>query len=171
MKAIFHPDSSFLLAYQTRCQKHRDLLRLQVQTPLIFPVKDRGRWIRGKRICLTAKAELDWATMDQLGLSESDIQSPAISTSYRSLNLPKPNQTVLEAQARVCTGPTQTRPLGEEQAFKVLDTILRSGTYFLLYLFFLFEEISGTVFIASYVFIHRYRILSGEFGAGGESSC
>ncbi|CAK9316565.1 unnamed protein product [Citrullus colocynthis] len=127
MKAIFHPDSSFLLAYQTRCQKHRDLLRLQVQTPLIFPVKDRGRWIRGKRICLTAKAELDWATMDQLGLSESDIQSPAISTSYRSLNLPKPNQTVLEAQARVCTGPTQTRPLGEEQACKVLDTILRSA--------------------------------------------
>ncbi|KAJ0895929.1 hypothetical protein HanRHA438_Chr08g0328781 [Helianthus annuus] len=40
----------------------------------------------------------------------------------------KPNQTVLEAQARVCTGPTQTKPLTEEQAFRVLDTILRSGT-------------------------------------------
>ncbi|CAL5368648.1 unnamed protein product [Camellia sinensis] len=33
---------------------------------------------------------------------------------------------MLEAQAKVCTGPTQTRPLTEEQAFKVLDTILRS---------------------------------------------
>ncbi|CAL5431773.1 unnamed protein product [Camellia sinensis] len=33
----------------------------------------------------------------------------------------------MEAQANVCTGPTQTRPLTEEQAFKVLDTILRSG--------------------------------------------
>ncbi|KAJ8766878.1 hypothetical protein K2173_009222 [Erythroxylum novogranatense] len=40
--------------------------------------------------------------------------------------LRKPNQTVLEAQARVCTGPTQTKPLSEDQAFKVLDTILRS---------------------------------------------
>ncbi|KAI3500207.1 hypothetical protein L1887_36025 [Cichorium endivia] len=39
----------------------------------------------------------------------------------------KPNQTVLEAQTRVCTGPTQTKPLTEEQAFKALDTILRSG--------------------------------------------
>ncbi|KAI3511093.1 hypothetical protein L1887_18237 [Cichorium endivia] len=39
----------------------------------------------------------------------------------------KPNQTVLGAQTRVCTGPTQTKPLTEEQAFKVLDTILRSA--------------------------------------------
>ncbi|KAI3738993.1 hypothetical protein L2E82_29322 [Cichorium intybus] len=35
--------------------------------------------------------------------------------------------TVLEAQTRVCTGPTQTKQLTEEQAFKVLDTILRSA--------------------------------------------
>lgn len=41
--------------------------------------------------------------------------------------MPKPNQTVLDAQARVCTGPTQTRPLTEEQAFKVLETILKSA--------------------------------------------
>lgn len=39
-----------------------------------------------------------------------------------------PNKTLLDAQARVCTGPTQTRPLDEEQAFKVLNTILQSGT-------------------------------------------
>ncbi|EPS71690.1 hypothetical protein M569_03067, partial [Genlisea aurea] len=38
----------------------------------------------------------------------------------------KPNKTVLEAQGKVCTGPTQSRPLNEEQAFKVLDTILKS---------------------------------------------
>lgn len=67
------------------------------------------------------------ATLDELGFLESDIRNPAVSSSYRSLKIPKPNQTVLEAQAKVCTGPTQTRPLSEEQAFKVLDTILRSA--------------------------------------------
>lgn len=50
-----------------------------------------------------------------------------VSSSYRSQMLPKPNQTVLDAQARVCTGPTQTKPLNQEQAFKVLDTILKSA--------------------------------------------
>ena len=39
-----------------------------------------------------------------------------------------PNKTVLESQARVCTGPTQTRPLDEAQAFQVLNAILQSGT-------------------------------------------
>lgn len=38
-----------------------------------------------------------------------------------------PNLAVLEAQARVCTGPTQTRPMDEAQAYKVLNTILQSG--------------------------------------------
>jgi hypothetical protein len=38
-----------------------------------------------------------------------------------------PNLTALEAQARVCTGPTQTRPLDEAQAYKVLDAILKTG--------------------------------------------
>ncbi|XP_024536819.1 uncharacterized protein LOC9646225 [Selaginella moellendorffii] len=38
-----------------------------------------------------------------------------------------PNPLVLEAQGRVCTGQTQTRPLGEDQAFKVLQTIARSA--------------------------------------------
>lgn len=38
-----------------------------------------------------------------------------------------PNSAVLEAQARVCTGPTQTRPMDEAQAYKVLNTILQSG--------------------------------------------
>lgn len=81
---------------------------------------------------VTVKAVLDSATIDQLGLSESDFRNPALSSSYRNSKLPKPNQIVLEAQARVCTGPTQTKPLGEEQAFKVLDTILRSGKRFSL---------------------------------------
>jgi len=44
-----------------------------------------------------------------------------------------PNKTLLDAQARVCTGPTQTRPLDEAQAFKVLNTILQSGTQILLF--------------------------------------
>ncbi|CAI5471474.1 unnamed protein product [Closterium sp. Yama58-4] len=38
-----------------------------------------------------------------------------------------PNQVVLEAQARVCTGPTQTRPLGEEEMRRVLEQILLSA--------------------------------------------
>ncbi|CAI5531901.1 unnamed protein product, partial [Closterium sp. Naga37s-1] len=40
-----------------------------------------------------------------------------------------PNQIVLEAQARVCTGPTQTRPLGEEEMRRVLEQILLSGVH------------------------------------------
>lgn len=80
-----------------------------------------------RKIGLTVKAAFDSVTIDHSGLLESDIQNPAISSSYRSFGLPKPNQTVLEAQARVCTGPTQTKPLGEEQAFKVLHTILKSA--------------------------------------------
>lgn len=78
-------------------------------------------------MCLNVKSALDSATIDQLGLPESEIRNPSVSPSYRSWKLPKPNQTVLDAQARVCTGPTQTKPLGEEQALKVLDTILRSA--------------------------------------------
>ncbi|KAG5520811.1 hypothetical protein RHGRI_033399 [Rhododendron griersonianum] len=70
---------------------------------------------------------MDSATIDELGLLETDIQNPTVSSSYRNPKYRKPNQTVLEAQAKVCTGPTQTRALTEEQAFKVLDTILRSA--------------------------------------------
>eukprot|EP00252_Welwitschia_mirabilis_P017056 TRINITY_DN3791_c0_g1_i2.p1 TRINITY_DN3791_c0_g1~~TRINITY_DN3791_c0_g1_i2.p1 ORF type:complete len:565 (+),score=116.02 TRINITY_DN3791_c0_g1_i2:105-1799(+) len=49
------------------------------------------------------------------------------SDEYRPVTWKKPNQTVLDAQSRVCTGPTQTRPLSDDQAFKVLDTILKSA--------------------------------------------
>ncbi|KAJ4843793.1 hypothetical protein Tsubulata_009979 [Turnera subulata] len=80
-----------------------------------------------RRCCrLTVKSVLDSATIDQLGIPSSDIRNPSVSTSYRSSKLPNPNQTVLDAQARVCTGPTQTRPLDEPQAFKVFETILKS---------------------------------------------
>ncbi|GLT86495.1 hypothetical protein SLE2022_377930 [Rubroshorea leprosula] len=96
-------------------------------TSLHFSAKDRGILIGRRSRFTVVKAVLDSAIMDQLGLKESDIRNPAISTTYRSSKLPKPNQTVLEAQARVCTGPTQTKPLSEEQAFEVLDTILRSA--------------------------------------------
>lgn len=86
----------------------------------------KRQWI-GPRLCL-ARAALDWATIEQFGLPEFDVRNPALSSSYRRSALPRPNQTVLEAQARVCTGPTQTRPLDEQQAFKVFDLILRSGS-------------------------------------------
>ncbi|PIA29324.1 hypothetical protein AQUCO_06100086v1 [Aquilegia coerulea] len=69
------------------------------------------------------------AKVDEFGLLQSDNlfqRNPAISTSYRNSKIPKPNQIVLDAQSRVCTGPTQTKPLNEEQARKVLNTILKS---------------------------------------------
>nr|KJB78012.1 hypothetical protein B456_012G172500 [Gossypium raimondii] len=93
------------------------------------------------------------------------MRNPAISSTYRRSMLPKPNQTVLEAQARICTGPTQTRPLSEEQAFKVLDTILDSfsyGTYFVhalhvfplvfFSLFFHALSFEGIIIIFSFIY-------------------
>lgn len=48
-----------------------------------------------------------------------------------TLQFPGPNEDVLEAQARVCTGPHQTRPLGKRandgpQPDAVLETIIKS---------------------------------------------
>lgn len=89
----------------------------------------RGRWRRGVAVVAAgAGAEASW--MEEAGvavLEEGVRRNPAVSDSYRPPGMPRPNATVLEAQARVCTGPEQTRPLGEEQAMRVLDTILRSG--------------------------------------------
>ena len=34
---------------------------------------------------------------------------------------PGPNEEVLEAQARVCTGPHQSRPLGKKRATQTLS--------------------------------------------------
>lgn len=94
-----------------------------------FPAVDRRRgWWRGSSPRSAAvRAAADSATIDHLEVPDSEARNPSLSPSYRAARLRKPNQTVLEAQARVCTGPTQTRPLSEDQAFKVLDTILRSG--------------------------------------------
>ncbi|MBA0613709.1 hypothetical protein Godav_014088, partial [Gossypium davidsonii] len=96
-------------------------------TSLHFLNRDvRHRLVGRKPRFIATRAVLDSATIEQLGLKESDTRNPSLSSTYRNSKLLKPNQTVLEAQARVCTGPTQTRPLSEEQTFKVLDTILRS---------------------------------------------
>ncbi|KAK3155939.1 hypothetical protein QOZ80_2AG0100700 [Eleusine coracana subsp. coracana] len=83
---------------------------------------------RCRRRVALASAAPSW--MEEAGVAvreEGGRRNPSLSDSYRPEELPRPNATVLEAQARVCTGPGQTRPLGEEQAMKVLDTILRSG--------------------------------------------
>ncbi|KAH7515678.1 hypothetical protein FEM48_Zijuj10G0052100 [Ziziphus jujuba var. spinosa] len=126
MEALLSLPPSFPSVSSVCSNKPRNLTHCHVQTIFNVPAKCRGIRIEvSKR--LIAKALLDPATIDQLGLSESDIRNPTVSSSYRSSNLPKPNQTVLEAQARVCTGPNQTRPLSEDQALKVLDTILRSA--------------------------------------------
>ncbi|XP_024023868.1 uncharacterized protein LOC21410304 isoform X2 [Morus notabilis] len=126
MNALLSPELSLASISSICADKSRNSNRSRVQTVFKLPPTRRHRRI-GRTKCLTVRAVLDSAMIDQLGLSESDIRNPAMSSSYRSSSLPKPNQTVLDAQARVCTGPTQTRPLSEEQAFKVLDTILRSA--------------------------------------------
>lgn len=98
--------------------------------PHPFPnlhIQSRHRWIPRRNLSTAVKAVLDSATVDQFGIPEFDFRNPSLSSSYRSSKLTRPNQTVLDAQTRVCTGPTQTKPLDEEQAFKVFDTILRSA--------------------------------------------
>lgn len=130
MKALLNPEHSLSSISPIHVNRPRNFLRSQTSLPFFFEYGD-GRI--GRKPCLTLKAALDASIIDQLGLPESDIRNPAVSSSYRSSMFPKPNQTVLDAQARVCTGPTQTRPLGEDQAYKVLDTILRSGETLLSY--------------------------------------
>ncbi|ONK81230.1 uncharacterized protein A4U43_C01F26780 [Asparagus officinalis] len=75
----------------------------------------------------TSRSALYSERIDLTGLLDSDPPNPAVSTSYRSSDIPRPNPIVLEAQARVCTGPEQTKPMTEEQAMVVLETILRSA--------------------------------------------
>lgn len=90
-------------------------------------------------LALTKRSRLIKAVLDSAAIDElSDIRNPAVSTSYRNPKFPKPNQTVLDAQTKVCTGPTQTRPLNAEQAFKVLDTILKSGKFQFILIFLYF---------------------------------
>nr|GLL50010.1 uncharacterized protein LOC109162366 [Ipomoea trifida] len=90
-------------------------------------------WVSRRRsrnrfsLSLTIRAAQDSTTIEELDPFELKLKNPAISTSYRNPELHEPNQTVLDAQAKVCTGPTQTRPLNEDQAFKVLQTILKSA--------------------------------------------
>ncbi|KAF8399757.1 hypothetical protein HHK36_015628 [Tetracentron sinense] len=127
METLVNPNPNFSSINSILTTKTRNIVtNLCKQVSFQFAANDRDCSFRRKRNS-TVKFALDSAIIDQLGLLQSDIRNPGISTSYRSTKFSKPNQTVLEAQARVCTGPTQTKPLGEEQAHKVLDTILRSA--------------------------------------------
>ncbi|CAI0462498.1 unnamed protein product [Linum tenue] len=121
MEVLLCPEPSLSIRIAVPCL----LNRLNIRSSLRFPAEIGGRWIARARLP-AVKAVIDSATLDQLGMTESEIRNPAVSSTYRSSKLPKPNLTVLEAQARVCTGPEMTKPLSEEQAFKVFDTILRS---------------------------------------------
>ncbi|GAU21344.1 hypothetical protein TSUD_189310, partial [Trifolium subterraneum] len=127
MKALLNPEPILSSTYSFFPSKTPNSTRFY---PHPFPkllLQDRHRWIGRRNLSLAAKALLDPATIEQFGIPEFDVRNPTLSSSYRRSTLTKPNQTVLEAQTRVCTGPTQTRPLDEQQAFKVFDTILRSG--------------------------------------------
>lgn len=115
MKALFNSDSIL---------SPIPVLKIKPQIPL----QNSNFLPTTKNSGLRIKAVLYSAAVDEEnGLSKTHIRNPAISTSYRNPKLRRPNQTVLDAQTKVCTGPTQTKPLNEEQAFKVLDTILRSA--------------------------------------------
>ena len=66
---------------------------------------------------------------------------------------PGPNEDVLEAQARVCTGPHQTRPLGAKptdaiQPGPILETILKSASGELPYDQMVSEAQMGAFFAA-----------------------
>ncbi|CAF1907605.1 hypothetical protein Bca4012_049934 [Brassica carinata] len=130
MKALLSPEPSFSISsLQIKRPTYSDALP---SSCLRFPLTDFNGHPRRRKLLphgggLKMKAVLDSAMMEQFGLKESDIKNPALSSTYRRSEIPKANPTVLDAQARVCTGPTQTRPLSEEQAFKVFDTILRSA--------------------------------------------
>ncbi|XVE92363.1 hypothetical protein REPUB_Repub01dG0090700 [Reevesia pubescens] len=126
MRALITPEHSLSFS-SINSINSRNPNPSRTRTSLHFLKRDGAHRLIGRKSRLTAtRAAFDSAILEQLGLKESDIRNPSISSTYRNSRLPKPNQTVLDAQARVCTGPTQTRPLSEEQAFKVLDTILRS---------------------------------------------
>ncbi|KAI3905206.1 hypothetical protein MKX01_017452 [Papaver californicum] len=114
--------------FSNRTKNPRLITNSGQQISLVTPTNKTHTSIRFKRGDSIVRCVLDSSIIDQLGPSESGIINPSISTSYRSLDIPKPNQTLLDAQARVCTGPTKTQPLTEEQSMKVLDTILRSGS-------------------------------------------
>ncbi|XP_045833329.1 anthranilate phosphoribosyltransferase isoform X2 [Trifolium pratense] len=127
MKALLNPEPILSSTNSFFLSKTPNSTRFY---PHPFPkllLQDRHRWIGRRKLSLAAKALLDSATVEQFGIPEFDVRNPTLSSSYRRSTLTKPNQTVLEAQTRVCTGPTQTRPLDEQQAFKVFDTILRSA--------------------------------------------
>ncbi|KAI5665069.1 hypothetical protein M9H77_24392 [Catharanthus roseus] len=111
--------SSHLASKPAPCPSSQSSLRFPLPRHLSSRIIKRN----SPSLTVSVKAVLDSVRVDDIG---SVIRNPSISTSYRNPNFPKPNQTVLDAQARVCTGPTQTRPLNEEQAFKVLKTILNS---------------------------------------------
>ncbi|KAL8218880.1 hypothetical protein R6Q57_022253 [Mikania cordata] len=126
MKSLIH-NSSLSINYSHRIKTSSiDTYNRQY---LQFVTNDAQFRLSSRKKCrLTIKSVLDSAAIDQyFGLTESDARNPTLSSSFRISRHRKPNQTVLEAQARVCTGPTQTKPLTEEQAFKVLDTMLRSA--------------------------------------------
>jgi len=128
MKVLINPEPFLSPPNSIFPNKPPCITRFQLRP---FPNLHRHRSIN-RRLSSTPppRATLDSTTIEQFGIPEFDVRNPALSSSYRSSALPRPNQTVLEAQARVCTGPTQTRPLDEQQAFKVFDTILRSGYSF-----------------------------------------
>ena len=121
MATILHPEGSSITRVFLSCSSRKSR-NSAIRLPG-FPTSKT----KFKIFC----ASVDSAMIEDLGLGGIDLRNPSLSFSHRPTWIPPPNQIVLEAQAKVCTGPTQTRPLSEEQAFRVLDTILRSGGIYL----------------------------------------
>ncbi|KAG9449779.1 hypothetical protein H6P81_009744 [Aristolochia fimbriata] len=119
MKSQISPSTSVFVG--KACNLPNSRRHGQIRFPLgAVDCRSAIRWRR-----YTARATFSSASVNELGLTE--VRSPSLSSLYRPAEIPKPNSTVLEAQGKVCTGPKQTRPLNEDQAYKVLDTILRSA--------------------------------------------
>ncbi|KAI3435180.1 uncharacterized protein J3R85_006417 [Psidium guajava] len=128
MKALLSPQLSLSSVSPVNAPKRPAVARSRPPATAAFSAVGRLRWRRvSSRFTTDGAASPDAATIDDLEPPDLEVRNPSLSSSYREARLRRPNQTVLEAQARVCTGPTQTRPLSEDQAFKVLDTILRSA--------------------------------------------
>ncbi|KAF8016497.1 hypothetical protein BT93_H1880 [Corymbia citriodora subsp. variegata] len=128
MEALLSPQLSLSPASPVDVSRRPATASPRPSATAAFPAAvGRRRWRRGSSPRLATAGAAASAAIGYLELPDSEVRNPSLSSSYRDASLRKPNQTVLDAQARVCTGPMQTRPLSEDQAFKVLDTILRSA--------------------------------------------
>ncbi|KAL3695642.1 hypothetical protein R1sor_009718 [Riccia sorocarpa] len=86
-------------------------------------------WLAGKNVNFWGRKG-QWArrAAEARSVEVGDTRGSGVPAAKKIVSkiYPEPNKVVLEALGRVCTGPLQTKPLNEEGAFLVLETILNS---------------------------------------------